>query len=347
MRNSGQHFRIVIGNTDCDRSDHGSGFLPGHQSATDRQPGICEGSGTNHSKKIDSTVILPIMLIAGLIPLLLAAAPAPVQKAANAPLPPISQLVSEVRDRQYQSDKVRENYSYTSLQTTQDIDANGQVKKSETLENQVFFVNGHVIERTVRKNGKSLDDRDQQKESERVTKLVEKAEKTPPDQPLQGLNTNISRIPDIVSRTLQIMETRNPRRVNWHNRPTIVFDFAGSKDAKTHGLAEDTSKELQGTIWIDEADRQVTHLEVSFNDDFRVAGGLVGSIEKGSSFHFDQAPVNGEVWLPTGGEGAVQARILMVKTLRQRFYERDYDYNRLRVDIRRPKGMSVGLEIRP
>jgi hypothetical protein len=54
---------------------------------------------------------------------------------------------------------------------------------------------------------------------------------------------------------------RNPRRVNWHNRPTIVFDFAGRKDAKTHSLAEETSKQLQGTIWIDEADRQVTHLE--------------------------------------------------------------------------------------
>jgi len=34
---------------------------------------------------------------------------------------------------------------------------------------------------------------------------------------------------------------------------------------------------------------------VSFNDDFHVAGGLVASIENGSSFHFDQEPVNGEV----------------------------------------------------
>ena len=44
------------------------------------------------------------LLIAGfLLPLL---APAPVQKTANAPLPTISQLVREVRERQYQSDKV-------------------------------------------------------------------------------------------------------------------------------------------------------------------------------------------------------------------------------------------------
>jgi|SRR6266567_7385080 len=40
------------------------------------------------------------------------------------------------------------------LQTTQDIDADRQVEKSETIEKQDFFVNGHVIERTVKKNGK-------------------------------------------------------------------------------------------------------------------------------------------------------------------------------------------------
>ena len=72
----------------------------------------------------------------------------------------------------------------------------------------------------------------------------------------------------------------------------------GRKDAKTHGLAEDASKKLQGTVWIDEADRQVAHLQVGFNENFRVAGGLVASIQKGSNFHFDQAPVNGEYGCP-------------------------------------------------
>ena len=40
----------------------------------------------------------------------------------------------EVEEHQKQLDKVRENYTYTSLQTTQDMDANGQVKKTETRE---------------------------------------------------------------------------------------------------------------------------------------------------------------------------------------------------------------------
>lgn len=344
MQNFGRHFRKAVKNPGWARSVQKSAIFPGHQDAPKGHTRTCGPSGTTYSNGLGSIVTLPILLIAGLVPLLLAAAPAPVKKAANAPLPAISQLMREVRDRQYQSDKVRENHSYTSLQTTQDIDSNGQVKKTETIENEEFFVNTHVIERTVKKNGKPLDDHDQQKEVERVTELMEKAEKTPPGQPLQGLSTDIRRIPETIGRMLEIMEVRNPRRVNWHHRPTIVFDFVGRKDAKTHSLAEDTSKELQGTIWIDEADRQVAHLGVTFNDDFRVASGLVASIERGSSFHFDQAPVNGEVWLPTGGEGAVQARILMVKTFRKRYFERDYDYKRLRVESTVFKGTRVVLE---
>jgi hypothetical protein len=88
-------------------------------------------------------------------------------------------------------------------------------------------------------------------------------------------------------------------------------------------------------------------MEVSFNDNFRVAGGLVASIEKGSSFRFEQAPVNGEVWLPTGGEGNLRARVLMVKTYRQHFTERDYDYMRFRVDTQLQKDAKVVPEKKP
>jgi hypothetical protein len=263
---------------------------------------------------------------------------------ANQRLPEIRQLMQEVQAHQRQLDKIRESYTYTSMQTVQDIDADGQVKKTETTENEDFFVNSHVIERTVKKDGKALNDHEQQKETERVTKLVEKAEKTPPGQALEGPTISVSRI-------LDIMDVRNERRVMFRGRPAIVFDFVGRKDAKTHGLAEDASKKLQGTIWIDEADRQVAHMEVSFIDNFHVAGGLFANVQKGSNFHFDQelvnhtggrdpspgTPAQEELWLPTGGEGTIQARVLLVKNMRQHFIERDYDYKRFTVETQQGK----------
>lgn len=236
----------------------------------------------------------------------------------------------EVQAHQRQLDKIRENYTYTSLQTIQDLDSSGQVKKTETTENEDFFVNSHIIERTVKKDGKPLDAHEEQKETERVTKLVEKAEKTSPGEPLEGPQISISRV-------LEIMDVRNPRREMYRGRPTILFDFVGRKDAKTHGLAEDASKKLQGTLWIDEADRMVAHMEVSFDDNFHVVGGLVANVQKGSSFRFDQEPVNGEIWLPTGGEGNVQLRLLLVKGVHQHFVERDFDFKRFHVETQQDK----------
>ena len=261
------------------------------------------------------------------------------QAPGNPPLPDVRQLLHEVQDHQKQVEKLRENYTYSSLQTTQDLDSGGKVTKTETSENEDFFVNGHILERTVKKNGQPLNDREQQKETERITKLVEKAEKTPADQPLEGQTISVSRV-------LDIMDTGTPRRETFRGRPAIVFDFVGRKDAKTHGLAEDASKKLKGTIWIDEADRQVAHLEVTFDDNFHVAGGLVASVQKGSNFSFDQAPVDGGLWLPTGGEGTLQARVLLLKNMRQHFSERDYDYKRFKVETQPGKEASVVPTVR-
>ncbi len=250
---------------------------------------------------------------------------APAKADSNAPLPDIRQLVREVQDHQKQLEKIREAYTYSSIQTTQDIDSNGRVTKTESVEGEDFFVNGHVIERKVKKNGQPLDEHDQQKETERVTKLVEKAEKTPPGERLEGQSISVSRV-------LEIMDVSNPRRENYRGRPTIVFEFVGRKDAKTHGLAEDASKKLKGTIWVDEADRQVAHLEVTFVDNFHIGGGLLANVQRGSNFRFDQAPVDGGLWLPTGGEGMLQARVLLLKNMRQHFNERNYNYQRFRID---------------
>jgi len=257
-----------------------------------------------------------------------------------APLPDIHDLMHQVEDHQRQLDKVRENYTFTSLQTTQDIDSGGQVKKTETEEYEVFFVNSHEIHRLIKKDGKPLDGGEDKKETGRVTKEVEKAQKTPPGQSPNGADVSITKI-------LNLMDVRNPRRDFYHGRPTIVFDFIGRKDAKTHGLAEDASKKMQGTLWVDEADREVAHLDVSFDDNFKIGGGLVATIQKGSNFHFEQSPINGELWLPVGADASLQARIALLKGVRQRFSERDSDFKRFHVDTQQNKDAKAVAEKKP
>ena len=263
-----------------------------------------------------------------LAPLILA------QQAANPPLPDIHQLMQEVHKHQKQLNKVRENYTYSDSQVVQEINSKGQVTKTETSEYEVFFVHGRQISQVVKKEGKPLSDQEQKKETERVTKAVENAEK--PEAEQHKNNQSISLL-----HMLEIMDVRNPRRESFRGRQTIVFDVVGRKNAKTHDLSEDLSKKLQGTIWVDEADRQVVRLEAVFNDNFHVGGGLVANVQKGSRFSFDQAPVNGEIWLPSGGEVTIEMRLLLVKGIRQHIVMRDYDYKRFHVETQQGKGVMV------
>jgi hypothetical protein len=282
-------------------------------------------------------VLAALMAACGLAPAQQPPKPAP-QVASGAPLPDIRELMRQAVDHQKQIEQVRENYTFNSVQTVQDIDASGKVTKTETEEYNDFFVNGHVIERMMKKNGQPLSAGDEQKETERVTKLIEKAQKTPPDQPLDGQQVSVSKL-------LAIMDVRDPRRQIFRGRSTILFDFAGRKDAQTHGIVEDASKKLKGTIWIDEADREVAHIEVTFDDNFRLVGGLFATVQKGSSFTFDQAPVESAaasgLWLPTGAEANVQARLLLFKNLRQHVTERDFDFQHYGVEAQQGKDANA------
>jgi len=69
-------------------------------------------------------------------------------------------------------------------------------------------------------------------------------------------------------------------------------------------------------------------------------------VRKGSNFQFDQAPVNGEVWLPSGAEITVQMRLLL-KGTHEHITQRDYDYKRFRVETQQGKDAKVVAEQKP
>ncbi len=219
------------------------------------------------------------------------------------PIPDIVSLMRQVQAHQRELDKTRESYTYREHQTINELDRYGKTKKVERRESQVFFVNSHQVERLVGKDGLPLDAADQAKENERVKKEIVKAQKTPPGEMVDE-NGQIS-----VGRLLSIEKFSNARRLELDRRSVLAFDFAGNPTAITHGLAENASKNLVGTIWIDEQDRQVRKVEATLHDSFRAGFGLF-SLTKGSSFSFDQKLVNNELWLPTSAFVHIEAHAI-------------------------------------
>jgi len=250
-----------------------------------------------------------------------------------APIPDVPTLMKQVEDHQHQLDKTRENYTYREIMVTHTLDKNGNVKKTESEEDEVFFVNGHEIDRTVKKDGKELSPGEQKKEQDRVMKEVEKAQKTPPGQSLDKNEVSVSRL-------LAIMKVSNPRREMLDGRSTLTFDFAGDPHAHTHGMAEDASKKLSGTIWIDEQDREVRRMIAHFDDNFHLGFGLF-SVGKGSNFTFDQKLVNNELWLPADAQAHIIAHAIGIIGFHANVSVTDDQYQVFHAEARQQPGAKV------
>src|SRR5271165_96483 len=250
-----------------------------------------------------------------------------------APIPDIPTLMKQVQEHQRKLDKTRENYTYREAIVTHELDKNGKVKKTESEENEVFFVNTHEIDRKVKKDGKDLTPDEQKKEQGRVMKEVEKAQKTPPGQSMNKNEVSISQL-------LAIMKVSNPRREILDGRTTLAFDFAGDPHAQTHGMAEDASKKLSGTIWIDEQDREVRRLIARFDDNFHLGFGLF-SVGKGSNFTFNQKLVNNELWLPVDGQAHVVAHAVGIIGFRADVSVTDDQYQVFHAEAQQQPGVKV------
>ena len=249
------------------------------------------------------------------------------------PIPDAATLMKQVEDHQRKLDQTRENYTYREVVLLRELDKNGKVKKTEIEEDEIFFVNSHEIRRRVKKDGKDLSADEQKKEMERVTKEIDKAQKTPPGRSIDRNEVSVSKL-------LTIMKVSNPRREMVDGRNTFAFDFVGDPHAQTHGMAEDASKKLAGTIWIDEQDREVRRLIARFDDNFHLGFGLF-SVGKGSNFTFDQKLVNNELWLPTSGQAHVVAHAVGIIGYRADISVTDDQYQVFHTEAQQQPGAKV------
>jgi hypothetical protein len=268
-----------------------------------------------------------------LLVLLACVSPAAFGASEPAALPDAATMLREVEAHQKQLDKVREDYTFRAVQTTRQLDSSGNTKKVETEEHEVFFVNGERVQKLVRKDGKDLTPDQARKEQERVNKEVLKISKPGYSNPDKDDIT--------VSRLLQIVTFSRPRRVGLNGRDTIAFDFAGDPHAKTHGRGEDALKKVSGTIWVDEADREVSRMSATLDENYHVGFGLLASVAKGSNVVFDQSLIRNEAWLPTAIALHLQARAFLVAGFRAEIDIRFDQYKKFQTDAVQQPGATA------
>jgi len=268
-------------------------------------------------------------------------------KKSQAQLPDLKALFKEIDDNQKAIDKLKENYAGTRSEEETEYDKTGKISKRELHEYNFFYLSGNEVSTLVKKDGKPLSDEEQKKENEKVQKEIQDiekrdAKKEAKEEKAKDQGKEKKDDDDVGIETfLRACEFVNPRRERFRGQDVLVFDFEPNPEFKPHKLVEKVVHELAGVVWIDEKAHDVARLEAYFVGDFRFGGGVIANLQKGTSFVFEQAYINNEVWLPTYEEAHVGVRVLLVKAFKVNEVTRYSDYRKFNVEsiasIAKPK----------
>ncbi len=235
--------------------------------------------------------------------------PGPQPAPENVAPPDPAALLKTVYENQKQIEATRKDYIFRRKDVEQALDSHGQVKSAETREYEVYFVGPWEIERLVSKDGKPLSEGERRRQEEDVRRQEAKArariaKRDADEKPGQDEIT--------MAKFLAADHFFNLRRETYQGHEVYAMDFEPRPDFHPHSLMDKLLKALGGTIWIDEQAKQVVRLEARFLQSVKVAGGLVGSLQKGGNVVLEQRFVNNELWMPSYMELHLDAHVFFI-----------------------------------
>ena len=247
------------------------------------------------------------------------------------PLPDLATLMRQVEANERKAEAIQKDYIYDQNNTFEERDSHDAIKKTDSRDVEIFWLNGVPVERTLKKNGRPLSDEELKKENERIDAIVQRARERREKADANGRETDPRGHQELTfARILELGSFSKPRREVIHGRDTILVEYTGDSKAKTHNYAEGVFRELAGTVWIDEQDQTLQHLEGHFDHDFKIAGGLGVSVKQGTWFKANFVKINDEIWLPETLEGDGHARYLLFFSLNGHVLGRSSNYRKFK-----------------
>ena len=246
-------------------------------------------------------------------------------------LPDIPTLMRQVEANQRVAEATQQNYIYRESSRLDERDSHEAVKKTLTNDFEIFWLNGVRVARRLKSNGKDLTSDEAKKENDRIDERVKKARERRDKADDAGKQSDSHGNEEITAaRILELGVFSNPHREQVNGRATIVVDYRGDPHAKTRNRAEAAFRELAGTVWIDEADQVLQHVEGHFDHSYSVGFGAIISVKEGTRFKATFVKINNEVWLPEFIEADGHARYLLFFSIDGHFQASSSDYRKFK-----------------
>jgi len=254
----------------------------------------------------------------------------------NAPgtkLPDIADLIREVSKNQKAVDEMQKEYTcHLTTEETKTGPKGAIVTKIREFE--VFNIAGDEVRHLLATDGAALSGKEKTKEDERFNKEFQERTKEaarlaadPKKQARQDAEDEAQ-----ISDFLRAERFSNPRRERFRGEDVIAVDFGPNPDYKPKKAIESYLQKLTGVVLIDDKAHDVARLEAHVDNSIKIGGGVLASLDKGSSFVFEQGRINDEVWLPSYTEVHVAGHALLFVKLKANEIDRYTDYKKFHSD---------------
>ncbi len=220
------------------------------------------------------------------------------------PLPDAAAFFAETQKNLSRSTQIQYRYAYKERRTELHMNPFGRMGTGEVrlyqitpgAEDRVYF--RHLLQRS----GKPVTDSEPERQERRPT-------------------TGRS-LADVVA-TLRFTLAR---REVVNGRDTILVEFEPRPDARPQTRQGNIARVLKGTIWVDEAAREVIRAEAVAIDSVSFGAGIVARLHEGAHVSMARERVDDGVWMPTEVRMKGSGRALLLRTLNIDYFIEWFDY---------------------
>lgn len=126
--------------------------------------------------------------------------------------------------------------------------------------------------------------------------------------------------------TVSVLRFTIDRRERVGGRDQIVITFEPKEGAKPQTREGRLARVLKGTVWVDEASREVVRVEATAMDDVSYGLGVIAKLRKGAVMSLTRERVDDQVWLPTSLRFSGEGRAMLFRKLTVNHVIEWYDY---------------------
>jgi hypothetical protein len=258
------------------------------------------------------------MLIALLAPLRAAEPQSPSAPATSlSDVPTAQEILERSLKASEQNWKLSENYTWKETRIFREKDRNGKVKEQRSRTYDVTIIDGKEYERLILEDGRPLPPEKERKEQAKLDKEIAELQKESPSDRARRLakqkeeREERERMFRAVPKAFRFQVVGEE---TIEGRPTWVIAATPREGFKPFNRPTSWLPKMKGKLWIDKQALIWLKADVETLDTISF-GLLLARVGKGSTMHFEQQLVNGEVWMPRRTEVEFDARLALLKKL--------------------------------